>query len=129
MASDSDLDGEDYYIVEDDNESASSKYVPCVNYPNDTVYPEDEKNGWDRLDQDTGPPNIYRFKGSCQNYLNLNNYTPGAFFDAFFEGKMWTILSENTNKYVHSKLRQAKDNGGKDPIELLSEGADQNPCV
>ena len=31
MASDSHLDGEDYYIVEDDNESASSEYVPCVN--------------------------------------------------------------------------------------------------
>ena len=42
---------------------------------------------------------------------------------------MWTILSENTNKYVHAKLRQAKDKGDKDPIELLSEGADQNPCA
>ena len=42
---------------------------------------------------------------------------------------MWTILSENTNKYVHSKLREAKDKGDKDPIELLSEGADQNPCA
>ena len=56
MASDSDMDVEDYYIVEDANESASSKYVPCINYPNDKVYPEDEKNGWFRLDQDTGPP-------------------------------------------------------------------------
>ena len=65
MASNSDLDGEDYYIVEDDNESASSEYVPCINYPNDKVYPEDEKNGWVRLDEDTGPPNIYRFEGSC----------------------------------------------------------------
>ena len=65
MASDSDLDGEDYYIVEDDNESASSEYVPSVNCPNDKVYPEDEKNGWVRLDQDTGPPDIYRFEGSC----------------------------------------------------------------
>ena len=45
MASNSDLDGEDYYIVEDDNESASSEYVPCINNPNDKVYPEDEKNG------------------------------------------------------------------------------------
>ena len=63
--SNSDMDVEDYYIVEDANESASSEYVPCVNYPNDKVYPEDEKNGWVRLDQDTGPPNIYRFKGSC----------------------------------------------------------------
>ena len=45
MASDSDMDVEDYYIVEDANESASSEYVPCVNYANDKVYPEDEKNG------------------------------------------------------------------------------------
>ena len=54
-ASDSDMDVEDYYIVEDDNECASSKYVPCINYANDKVYPEDEKNGSVRLDQDTGP--------------------------------------------------------------------------
>ena len=40
---------------------------------------------------------------------------------------MWTILSENTIKYVHANLRQAKDNRDKDPIELLSEGVDQNP--
>ena len=32
-------------------------------------------------------------------------------------------------KYVHTELRQAKDNWDKDPIELLSEGVDQNPCV
>ena len=101
MASDSDIDVENYYFIEDANESDSSKYVPCINYANDKVYPEDVKNGWVRLEQDTGPPNIYRFEGSCCNYLNINNYTPGAVFDEFFEGKMWTILSENTNKYVH----------------------------
>ena len=65
MASDSDLDGEDCYIVEHDNESASFEYVPCVNYQNDKVYPEDEKNGWVRLEEDTGPSNRYRFEGSC----------------------------------------------------------------
>ena len=65
MASDSDMDVEDYYIVEDVNGSASSEYVPCVNYPNDKVYPEYKKNGWVRLDQDTGPPNIYILVGSC----------------------------------------------------------------
>ena len=107
MASDTDLDGEDYYIVEDDSESASSEYVPCINYPNDKVYPEDEKNGWVRLDEDTGTPNIYRFEGSCQNYMDLNEFTPGAVLDECFEDRMWTILRENTNKYVHSKLRQA----------------------
>ena len=43
MASDSDIDVEDYYVIEDANESASSKYVPCINYANDKVYPEDVK--------------------------------------------------------------------------------------
>ena len=47
MASDSsDMDVDDYYVIEDANESASSKYVPCINYTNDKVYPEDVKNGW-----------------------------------------------------------------------------------
>ena len=56
MASDSsDMDVEDYYVIEDANESASSEYVPCVNYANDKVYPEDVKNGWVRFEQDTGP--------------------------------------------------------------------------
>ena len=61
--------------------------------------------------------------------MDVNEYTPGTVFDEFFEDRMWTILSENTNKYVHTKLRQAKDNGDKDPIELLSEAVDQNPCA
>ena len=113
MVSDSDLDGEDYYIVEDDSESALSKYVPCVDYPNDKVYPEDEKNGWVRLDEDTGPPNIYRFEGSCQNYMDLNEFTPGAVFDDFFEDRMWTILSENTNKNVHTNSDRQKTMGTK----------------
>ena len=119
MALDSDLDGEDSYIVEDANERASFEYVPSINYPNDKVYQEDEKNGWVRLEEDTSPPNIYRFDGSCQNYMNLNEYTPVAVFAEFFEDRMWTILSENTNKYVHAKLRQPKDNGHKNPIESL----------
>ena len=84
MALDSDWDGEDYYIVEDDSESVSSEYVPCVNYPNDKVYLEDEKNDWVRLDEDTGPPNIYRFEGSCQNYMGLNEFIPGAVLISFF---------------------------------------------
>ena len=61
--------------------------------------------------------------------MNLNKYPPGTVFDEFFEDRIWTILSENTNKYVHTKLKQAKDNGDKDPIELLNEGVDQNPCA
>ena len=54
--------------------------------------------------------------------MDLNEYAPGTVLDEFFEDRMWTTLGENTNKYVHAKLRQAKDNGDKDPIELLSKG-------
>ena len=73
MASNSsDTNVDNYYVIEDANESDSSKYVLCVNYANDKIYPEDVKNGWVRLEQDTGLPNNYRFEGSCHNYLNLN---------------------------------------------------------
>ena len=42
MASNSsDMDVEDHYVIEDANKSASSEYVPCINYANDKVYPED----------------------------------------------------------------------------------------
>ena len=57
MASDSsDMDVDDYYVIEDANKSVSSKYVPCINYANDRFYPEDVKSSWVRLEQDTGPP-------------------------------------------------------------------------
>ena len=55
MASNSDIDVEDYYVIEDANKSDSSEYVSCINYANDKVYPEDVKNGWVRLEQDTAP--------------------------------------------------------------------------
>ena len=46
MASDSsDMDVDNYYVIENANESASAKYVPCINYANDKVYLEDVKNG------------------------------------------------------------------------------------
>ena len=85
MASDSDLDAEDYYIVEDDNESTFSEYVPCINYPNDKVNPEDEKNGWVRFDEDTGLPNIYRFEGTCQNYMVLKDSLQVQFLMSFWK--------------------------------------------
>ena len=47
------------------------------------IYPEDEKIGQVRLGEVTGPPNIYKFEGSCQNYMDLNELTPGAVFDEF----------------------------------------------
>ena len=51
MASNSsDTDVVDYYVIEDANKSASSKYVHGINYANDKVYAEDAKNSWVRLE-------------------------------------------------------------------------------
>ena len=85
----------------------------AVNYPNDKVCPEDKKNGWVRLDEDTGPLNIYRFEGSYQNPMDLNEFTPGAVFDEFLEDRMWIILSKNANKYVQSKTQTSKRQWGQ----------------
>ena len=107
MASDSDLDAEDYYIVEDDNKSSSSEYVPCINYPNDKVYPENEKNVWVRLDEDTGPPNVYRFKESCffSNFLSIFYkcfaYVFGQFAMKAIKLIKWIYNSELNCKYIY----------------------------
>ena len=70
MASNSDIDVEDYYVIEDANESDSSKYVPCVNYANDKVYPEDVKNSWVSLEQDTGPPIFIGLRDPVVDYTS-----------------------------------------------------------
>ena len=52
--------------------------------------------------------------------------TPSEYFDKFFENKIWTIISENTNSYVEKKL--ASGNQG-DLIERLAKGLDTNENV
>ena len=68
MESNSDIDVEDYYVIEGANESDSSEYVPCINYTNDKVYPEDVKMVGLGLSKILAPQ-YYRFEGSCCNYL------------------------------------------------------------
>ena len=38
---------------------AGKRVIPQKASANDKVYPEDEKHGWVRLEEDTHPPNIY----------------------------------------------------------------------
>ena len=39
--------------------------------------------------------------------MDLNEYTPGADFDEFFEDRMWTILSENAiNIFIQNSDKQ-----------------------
>lgn len=113
---------DDPYEIETDTE-VHGEQVPINNYQGDTVIPEDVRMGWERIHDDAGPTDIHSFTGSSRHYLNCTNYTPGEIFDELFEEKMWTILSENTNKYVHAKIKRAKEKKrGIDPIPNLSNG-------
>ena len=59
-------------------------------------------------------PQIYiDLRDLVETALNLNEFTPGAVFEEFFEDRMWTTLSENTNKYVHENSNKQKTLGKK----------------
>ena len=45
----------------------------CVKFANSKV--EDKKMGWVWLEEDTGPPNLPRFEGSCQVFVDLQKST------------------------------------------------------
>ena len=119
---------ENNYVIEIEQQGHHLERTPCTQYQHDVDLDCDVNSGWVRLEQDTGPPVIHDFEGAYKTYLDINMQTamPGEYFDQFFENKMWTILSENTNSYVQEKL--ASGNKG-DLIEMLAEGLDTNENV
>ena len=123
-----DLDMENNYVIQIEEQGHNLERTPCTQYQHDVDLDADVNSGWVRLEQDTGPPVIHDFQGAHKTYLDINmqTATPGEYFDQFFENKMWTIISENTNSYVQEKL--ASGNQG-DLIERLAEGLDTNENV
>ena len=124
----SDSDMENNYMIEIEEQGHNLERAPCTQYQHDVDSDCDVNSGWVKLEQDTGLPVIHDFQGARKTYLDINmqTATPGEYFDQFFENKMWTIISENTNSYVQEKL--ASGNQG-DLIEMLAEGLDTNENV
>ena len=98
------------YNIERD-ETQRYERVPIVNYPGETENRADINNGWVRSETDTGPKDLPPFTGSSRNYFSFNPTvgTPGKYFFEMFDDKMFTIMSENTNKYVHQKIKEQKE--------------------
>ena len=121
----SDSDMENNYVIEIKEQGHNLKRTPCTQYQHDVG---EVNSGWVRLEQDTDPPVIHDFEGACKTYLDINMQTamPIEYFDQFFENKMWTIISENTNSYVQEKL--ASGNQG-DLLEMLAKCLDTNENV
>ena len=101
-----DSDTENNYVIEIEEQGHNLERTPCTQYQHDVDLDSDVNSGWVRLEQDTGPPVIHDFQGACKTYLDINmqTATPDEYFDQFFENKMWTIISGNTNSYVQEKI-------------------------
>ena len=123
-----DLDMKNNYVIQIEEQGHNLERKPCTQCQHDVDLDADVNSGWVRLEQNTGPPVIHDFQGAHKTYLGINmqTATPGEYFDQFFENKMWTIISENTNSYVQEKL--ASGNQG-DLIESLAKGLDTNENV
>ena len=124
----SDSDTENNYVIEIEEQGCNLERTPCTQYQHDVDLDCDVNSGWLRLEQNTGPPVIHDCQGACKTYLDIDMQTamPSEYFDQFFENKMWTIISENTNSYIQEKL--ASGNKGN-LIEMLVEGLDTNENV
>ena len=80
---------------------------PMVNYAGDTEIKEDYEIGWEWLEHDTGP-HIAPYTGFRQCLLDLTKNNPEDFFEALFSSHMYTIMAEETNKYMNRKLQRGK---------------------
>ena len=78
-----------------------------VNYQNDRELEEDYEIGWEWLEQNTGPL-IAPYTGFQQCLLDPLKTKPEDFFNALFDDKMYMIMAEETNKYVHRKKQTCK---------------------
>ena len=75
---------------------------PMVNYRNDRELEEDYEIGWEWLKCDTGPL-IAPYTCFWQCLLDPLKTKPEDFFNAFFDGNIYMIMAEETDKNAHRK--------------------------
>ena len=98
----SELDiSDDFYEDTDDDYGIPLQWPPSrpmVNYQNDRELEGDYKISWEWLE-----PLIAPYTGFWQCLLDPLKTKPEDFFNALFDNNMYTIMAEETNKYVHRK--------------------------
>ena len=74
-----------------------------VNYQGDIELVEDYDISWEWFEVDPGP-HIAPYTGFQQCLLDPMKNRPEDFFNALFDQNMYTIMAEETNKYVCWKI-------------------------
>ena len=70
-----------------------------INFANDAEGEEHYEIGWDWIEEDTGPL-IRPYTGFRQCLLDPLKNKPEDFFNELFDVRMYTIMAEETNKYM-----------------------------
>ena len=78
-----------------------------VNFLNDTENEDNYAIGWEWHEVDPGPL-IAPYNGFRQCLLDPTQNNPESFFNALFENRMYTIMVNETNKYVQRR-KQARE--------------------
>ena len=80
---------------------------PMVNFAHDTELEEDYEIGWQWHEQDLGPL-VAPYTRFRQYLLDPTKQKPEDFFNALFSLQMYTIITEETNRYVQQKIQRGK---------------------
>ena len=80
---------------------------PMVNFAHDTELEEDYEIGWQWHEQDPGPL-VTPYTRFWQCLLDPTKQKPEDFFNALFNSHMYTIMTEETNRYVQQKIQRGK---------------------
>ena len=109
----SESENSDYENFEDDSDDDFGIPIdrppsrPMVNIPNDVENELDYEIGWEWIEEDTGPL-IGPYTGFRQCLLDPVKNKPQDFFNEMFDASMYTIISEETNKYAHRRKQNHK---------------------
>ena len=80
---------------------------PMVNFAHDTELEEDYEIGWQWHEQDLGPL-VTPYTGFWQCLLDPTKQKPEDFFNALFSLQMYTIITEEANRYAQQKIQRGK---------------------
>ena len=100
-------DDNDYYQIETHttNSQNDDDFTPITNYLRDEIIDSDLQEGWEKIEPDIIPDQC-PFTDSEGINMSTNSREPEDFFNDIFEDRMFTIMAEETNNYVHCKIQE-----------------------
>ena len=120
--------GNDFYEIDTDSDEEELPTYPLTNFEVSTFHNDmphivrnileydvdDEVNEWEYEEIDSGSSTGPFLSKSTSHITDLHG-RPEVFFDALFDERMWTILSDATNTYARAKCTSPQGNRCSDP--------------